>query len=54
VILYYMVVGKDTTRVVVYLPKDVAERLEKEAEEKGLSLSAYLRMLILDCTKQRQ
>ncbi len=27
---------------------------EKEAEEKGLSLSAYLRMLILDCTKQRQ
>ena len=42
-------VGKDTVRVVVYLPKEVAEQLEKEAKEKGLSLSAYVRMLILSC-----
>jgi len=48
-----MVVGKDTSRIVVYLPKDIADNLEKEAEEKGLSLSAYLRMLILECTKQK-
>ncbi|WP_162204983.1 CopG family transcriptional regulator [Sulfuracidifex tepidarius] len=49
-----MVVGKDTSRIVVYLPKDIADNLEKEAEEKGLSLSAYIRMLILDYTKQKQ
>ncbi|BBG23558.1 hypothetical protein IC006_0843 [Sulfuracidifex tepidarius] len=51
---YHMVVGKDTSRIVVYLPKDIADNLEKEAEEKGLSLSAYIRMLILDYTKQKQ
>ena len=47
--LYHVVVGKDTVRVVVYLSKEVAEQLEKEAKEKGLSLSAYVRMLILSC-----
>jgi hypothetical protein len=42
----------NTVRVVVYLPQDIAERLEKEAEEKGLSLSAYIRMLLIECTRQ--
>lgn len=44
---------KDTVRVVVYLPKDVAELLEKNAEEKGLSLSAYIRMLLIEYTKHK-
>jgi len=49
-----MAIGKETSKVVVYLPKDVTEMIEKEAEEKGLSLSSYLRMVILEYAKKRQ
>jgi predicted DNA binding CopG/RHH family protein len=42
----------DKERVVVYLDKDIAEILKKKAEEKGLSVSAYVRMLILEYVKK--
>ncbi len=30
------------------LPKDVAEKVEKEAKSRGLSMSSYIRMLVFE------
>ena len=34
--------------VLVRLPNEITEKLRKEAERKGLSLSSYIRMLLYE------
>lgn len=43
---------KDTT-VIFKLTKDLKTALDKEADKKGLSLSAYIRLILLERNKEK-
>lgn len=42
----------NTERISTFIPKEVKADLQKAAAEKGLTMSAYIRMLILESVKQ--
>jgi predicted DNA binding CopG/RHH family protein len=42
---------QNTQRINVFLPKELLESLQKEAEEKGTNVSALIRMILLERKK---
>lgn len=40
--------GDDIVNQMLYLDKDFVEKAKKKAKEKGLSLSSYIRMIVLE------
>lgn len=43
---------KNTERTYVFLPPEVLESLKNEAEEKGLTVSGLIRMIVLEHEKK--
>lgn len=41
----------NTEKVSIFLSPELLEELKREAEEKGLNLSAYIRMIVLERKK---
>jgi len=41
----------NTEKVSIFLTPDVLEELRQEAEQKGIGLSAYIRMIVLERKK---
>ncbi len=44
--------SSESTRVATYLPRDIADKLTKKAEDAGLNESAYIRTLIIKDLKK--
>lgn len=44
---------KNTERTYVFLPPEVLESLKNEAEEKGLTVSGLIRMIVLEHEKKK-
>lgn len=44
----------NTERISTFIPEDTKVNLKKLAEERGLTMSAYIRMLIIDAVKQEK
>ena len=45
-------VAENTKRIGIIFPADILEKVEAAAKEKGLSVSAYIRMLVLEHFKE--
>lgn len=43
---------ENNQRLITYVTKDVKEKLEERADRRGLSVSAYLRLKILELIKE--
>lgn len=44
----------ETARIATFIPKDVKADLKKLANAKGLTMSAYIRMLIIEDVNQKK
>lgn len=44
---------ENTERVSTYISKETLEALQKQAASKGMSVSGYIRFLIMDAVKQK-
>jgi len=49
-----MAISKEKGMVIIYLHKSKIEELRKEAEKRGLTLSSYCRMLLLDSYERQK
>lgn len=44
----------NTERIATFIPKDVKADLQTLAKEKGLTMSAYIRILIIEAVNQKK
>lgn len=44
--------AKNVERIALYLPKELADGLKKNADEAGLSISSYCRIVLAQCLKK--
>jgi antitoxin component of RelBE/YafQ-DinJ toxin-antitoxin module len=45
---------KNTERISTFLTKEVLEELKQEAKKRGLTVSSLIRMLILECIREKE
>jgi predicted DNA binding CopG/RHH family protein len=43
---------ENTERISTFITKELLDKLKRKAESKGMSVSGYIRMLIIEATKE--
>ena len=43
---------ENTERISTFVSKEVLEKLKQQAKSKGMSVSGYIRLLIIEATKE--
>lgn len=43
---------ENTERISTFVSKELLEKLKRKSESKGMSVSGYIRMLIIEATKE--
>ncbi len=44
----------NTERIAIFIPKETLEKLKQKASQKGMTVSGYIRLLIIQDTNEKQ